>query len=292
MSERAPAPDGLALIEALVNTLLDVGTGADSLDTPQVRARFGLTEEDLPAARELRESLRATLLARAGHPPHRAVTPLGELLAAAPLVVTVDPADGSAALAPARGGSLLARVAAAVAEALVAGTWSRFKACEAPDCHWAYYDRSPAGRGRWCSMQVCGARAKMRRYRAKESQTTPASPAAGPRRAAECGRRRFGRLSLGRTGVPRAAVRRWGGPSPGTSSRPCATASGPGRCARRGSPGAAASPSPSGSSSRNSRHSVRCRTTSAPRTASSAESAYPRVGKAAGRCPCPSGRRR
>ncbi|MET9450307.1 CGNR zinc finger domain-containing protein, partial [Streptomyces cinerochromogenes] len=26
---------------------------------------------------------------------------------------------------------------------------------------------SPAGRGRWCSMQVCGARAKMRRYRAK-----------------------------------------------------------------------------------------------------------------------------
>ncbi|WP_199844976.1 CGNR zinc finger domain-containing protein, partial [Streptomyces scabiei] len=54
-----------------------------------------------------------------------------------------------------------------VAEALTAGTWQRLKACEAPDCHWAYYDRSPAGRGRWCSMQVCGARAKMRRYRAK-----------------------------------------------------------------------------------------------------------------------------
>ncbi|MCZ4636532.1 CGNR zinc finger domain-containing protein, partial [Streptomyces rubrogriseus] len=92
--------------------------------------------------------------------------------------VAVDPADGSAALAPADGsaalapageGSLTARVAAAVAQALVAGTWSRLKACEAADCHWAYYDRSPAGRGRWCSMQVCGARAKMRRYRAKES---------------------------------------------------------------------------------------------------------------------------
>ncbi|WP_199845980.1 CGNR zinc finger domain-containing protein, partial [Streptomyces europaeiscabiei] len=62
---------------------------------------------------------------------------------------------------------LVSRVAAAVAEALTAGTWQRLKACEAPDCHWAYYDRSPAGRGRWCSMQVCGARAKMRRYRAK-----------------------------------------------------------------------------------------------------------------------------
>ncbi|MGW7338307.1 CGNR zinc finger domain-containing protein [Streptomyces sp. NPDC054808] len=169
MSERSPAPGGLELVEALVNTLLNVETGADSLDTPEVRERFGLTEDDLPAARELRESLRATLLAHAGHPPHRTVTPLGELLAAAPLVVTVEAADGSAALAPVREGSLTARVAAAVAEALVAGTWSRFKACEAPDCHWAYYDRSPAGRGRWCSMQVCGARAKMRRYRAKES---------------------------------------------------------------------------------------------------------------------------
>ncbi|MEU8729596.1 CGNR zinc finger domain-containing protein [Streptomyces tendae] len=168
MSERSPAPGGLGLVETLVNTL-DVETGADSLDTEEGRARLGLAQDDVPAARELRESLRATLLAHAGHPPHRTVTPLGELLAAAPLVVTVDPADGSATLAPAREGSLIARVAAAVAEALVAGTWSRFKACEAADCHWAYYDRSPAGRGRWCSMQVCGARAKMRRYRAKES---------------------------------------------------------------------------------------------------------------------------
>ncbi|WP_217164544.1 CGNR zinc finger domain-containing protein [Streptomyces sp. AC512_CC834] len=174
MSERSPAPGGLELVEALVNTLLDIETGVDTLDTPEGRAPFGLTEDEVPAARELRESLRATLLAHAGHPPHRAVTPLGELLAAVPLVVTVDPADGSADLAPAAltdpapDGSLAARVAAAVAEALVAGTWTRFKACEAADCHWAYYDRSPAGRGRWCSMQVCGARAKMRRYRAKE----------------------------------------------------------------------------------------------------------------------------
>ncbi|MFC9055272.1 CGNR zinc finger domain-containing protein [Streptomyces anthocyanicus] len=168
MSERSPAPGGLGLVETLVNTL-DLETGADSLDTEEGRAPLGLTEDDVPAARELRESLRATLLAHAGHPPHRAVTRLGELLAAAPLVVAVDPADGSAALAPAGEGSLTARVAAAVAQALVAGTWSRLKACEAADCHWAYYDRSPAGRGRWCSMQVCGARAKMRRYRAKES---------------------------------------------------------------------------------------------------------------------------
>jgi predicted RNA-binding Zn ribbon-like protein len=167
MTERSPAPGGLALIQGLVNTL-DIESGADALDTAEGRARFGLAERDVADVRELRESLRAALLAHAGHPPHREVTPLGELLARAPLRVTVDERDGSAALAPADDRPLLSRVAAAVAEALVAGTWTRLKACEAADCHWVYYDRSPAGRGRWCSMRVCGARAKMRRYRAKE----------------------------------------------------------------------------------------------------------------------------
>ncbi|MFG2472962.1 CGNR zinc finger domain-containing protein [Streptomyces canus] len=166
MSERSPAPGGLDLVQALVNTV-DLESGADSLDTAEGRARFGIAEGGVAEARELRESLRVALLAHAGHPPHRAVKPLGELLAAAPLVLNVAASDGSAALAPADPHPLLSRVAAAVADSLIAGTWMRLKACEAADCHWAYYDRSPAGRGRWCSMQVCGARAKMRRYRGK-----------------------------------------------------------------------------------------------------------------------------
>ncbi|KRD17270.1 MULTISPECIES: CGNR zinc finger domain-containing protein [unclassified Streptomyces] len=167
MSERSAAPGALALVESLVNTL-DIESGADTLDTAEGRARFGIAEGEAAHARELRESLRAALLAHAGHPPHRAVTPLSDLLAAAPLLVTVDAHDGSARLDPAAVGTpLLARTAAAVAQALVEGTWTRLKACEAVTCHWAYYDRSPAGRGRWCSMQVCGARAKMRRYRSK-----------------------------------------------------------------------------------------------------------------------------
>ncbi|MFJ2831652.1 CGNR zinc finger domain-containing protein [Streptomyces sp. NPDC087263] len=166
MSERASAPGGLALVEALVNTV-DLESGTDKLDTAEGRAHFGIADHELAAARELRESLRAVCLAHAGHPPHRAVTPLDELLATAPLLVTVSAADGSAALSPAHPTPLASRVAAAIAEALVEGTWPRLKACEAPTCHWAYYDRSPAGRGRWCSMSVCGARAKMRRYRAK-----------------------------------------------------------------------------------------------------------------------------
>ncbi|MGW7051727.1 CGNR zinc finger domain-containing protein [Streptomyces sp. NPDC054887] len=166
MNDRAPAPGDLALVEALVNTL-DVEKGADSLDTEAGRAAFGLTEADLPAARELREALRAACLAHAGHPVDTA--PLDRLLAAAPLLVTVD-GGGAAALRPADPGALASRVAAAIAAAHADGTWRRLKACEAEDCRWAYYDRSPAGRSRWCTMAVCGSRAKMRTYRAARAR--------------------------------------------------------------------------------------------------------------------------
>ncbi|MGW6460043.1 ABATE domain-containing protein, partial [Streptomyces sp. NPDC055078] len=139
MNERSPAPGGLALIEALVNTL-DIESGADALDTGEGRARFGLTPADVPAARELREALRAACIAHTGGPPP---TALGRLLADAPLLVTLTP-DGAATLTPASPGTLLSRIAAAIAASSAAGTWSRLKACEAPDCQWAYYDRSPA----------------------------------------------------------------------------------------------------------------------------------------------------
>ncbi|MER6615310.1 CGNR zinc finger domain-containing protein [Streptomyces xantholiticus] len=164
MNDRAPAPGGLALIEALVNTL-NIETGLDCLDTPDARGRFALTPPDLPAARDLREALRAACLAHAGHGTS---TDLDALLADAPLRVAIAP-DGSATVRAAGPPTLLARVAEAIAAATADGTWTRLKACEAADCHWAYYDRSPACRSRWCSMSVCGARTKMRTYRARHT---------------------------------------------------------------------------------------------------------------------------
>ncbi|MFG2293646.1 CGNR zinc finger domain-containing protein [Streptomyces sp. NPDC048603] len=157
---RAPAPGGLALVEELVNTL-SVDTGDDRL-----AARFGLSGPELTEAAELREALRAALQAHAGHPaPPGTLATLNRMLAGAPLTVRFDE-EGTAILA-AEGDGLTARIATAVAEGVTAGTWSRLKACEAEDCRWAYYDRSPAARGRWCSMSVCGSRAKMRTYRSR-----------------------------------------------------------------------------------------------------------------------------
>ncbi|MBJ7332656.1 MAG: ABATE domain-containing protein [Solirubrobacteraceae bacterium] len=43
----------------------------------------------------------------------------------------------------------------------------RIRICAADDCSARFYDRSPAGRRRWCSMQTCGNAAKVRAHRAR-----------------------------------------------------------------------------------------------------------------------------
>lgn len=174
------APEDLVLVQDLANTL-DVEDDTDSLDAPGVLAAFteahgltdlGLALADLPMLKELREALRAACLAHTGAdvPPDTEEW-LNRLLAGAHLVLTVA-ADGTARLRPAHGlagvPALTARVAVGVAAASADGRWQRLKACEADDCLWVFYDRSPAGRGRWCTMAVCGSRAKMRAYRAKK----------------------------------------------------------------------------------------------------------------------------
>jgi predicted RNA-binding Zn ribbon-like protein len=44
---------------------------------------------------------------------------------------------------------------------------SRVRICASDTCSARFYDRSPAGRRRWCSMRTCGNEAKARRHRAR-----------------------------------------------------------------------------------------------------------------------------
>lgn len=174
---RDPAPEPLRLVQDLVNTV-DLESGPDELATPDaltawLRAR-GVDSPDLGAdgladALALREALRDVCSAHAGADlPAETLETLDRLLARGPLRLTFDPL-GAAALHPVAGltgvPALTARVAAAVAAATADGTWQRLKACAADTCRWVYYDRSPAGRSRWCTMAICGSRAKMRTYR-------------------------------------------------------------------------------------------------------------------------------
>ena len=59
---------------------------------------------------------------------------------------------------------LLWPVARSAAELLAGDDLGRLKVCAGNDCGWMFLDTSRSGRRRWCEMEVCGSRAKMRRY--------------------------------------------------------------------------------------------------------------------------------
>ena len=95
------------------------------------------------------------------------------MLGPAALRVVID-LDGGAELQPVRGLSgadeVVARVAAAITDGRADRSWQRLKACSADVCRWVYYDSSPAGLSKWCTMSICGSRAKMRAYRERSGQ--------------------------------------------------------------------------------------------------------------------------
>ena len=62
---------------------------------------------------------------------------------------------------------LLAPLVLAAAELLTSPLRTKIRACAADSCGWLFLDTSRTGRRRWCSMQGCGNRAKVRRFYAK-----------------------------------------------------------------------------------------------------------------------------
>ena len=110
---------------------------------------------DLAATVALRTALRQVLLGE------------GDATAALtdyPLRLTPGPSTGLRIVARS-GRPWLDAIVETVAQSAARGEWQRVKLCVAPDCHWAFYDTSRSGRGRWCSMEVCGNRHKTRSYR-------------------------------------------------------------------------------------------------------------------------------
>ena len=97
---------------------------------------------------------------------------LNDLVASVPLGVRFG-VDGRPALEPAAEDGpaerVVARLLAEVVRAEAEGRWGRMKACRNEGCRWAFYDASKNGMGRWCNMQVCGARHKMRAYRERKA---------------------------------------------------------------------------------------------------------------------------
>ncbi|WP_160312734.1 CGNR zinc finger domain-containing protein [Jiangella alkaliphila] len=183
-----PAPGRLETVRRFVNTL-DVDAATDALATPGDLVEW-LTSADLlddagpgvgagPAelahAVAVREALRETLAANHdGDPiPAAALAVLNEAAGRARLTATLTARDGWRPR-PSAGGvdGAIGGLLALVGDAMADGTWSRLKVCVDDTCRWAFYDESRARSGKWCSMQVCGNRAKQRAWRDRRAESS------------------------------------------------------------------------------------------------------------------------
>jgi predicted RNA-binding Zn ribbon-like protein len=175
-----PAPGALGLVQDFVNTrnYLQGGDLLGSVEEADRRlAERGLLDSDESVGEsgrrrlvDIREALRELLLMHTGV-VGPGVDGMNELVAAVSLGVSFG-ADGRPDLGPVAGEGVAERVVALllaeVFRAEAEGRWGRLKACWNPACRWVFYDASKNGLGRWCNMQVCGSRHKMRRYRERQ----------------------------------------------------------------------------------------------------------------------------
>jgi predicted RNA-binding Zn ribbon-like protein len=154
----------------------------DDLGTWLVRA--GVTEASAPVpravleqARDLREAIDTLVVATiAGGPaPAEAVTLVDDWLVfagARPQLVLAPDGGGTpvlteraAADSPRRA---LGTIALDAAQMLGTAQRDRIRICASETCSGRFFDRSPAGRRRWCSMRTCGNEAKARRHRDRQ----------------------------------------------------------------------------------------------------------------------------
>jgi predicted RNA-binding Zn ribbon-like protein len=191
VEDRERAPGRLAVVQDFINTFEVEAATEELADADALAAWLGardlldagvrLGPSDLVRARELREQLRTLLEDRAhGGAQAATVAALNALGARALLVASLD-ADGAVTLAPAADGldGAFASLLAIVARATLDGTWERLKVCSDDGCRWAFYDRSRNRSGSWCSMAVCGNRAKARNFRARQRVDRGAGGAGG-----------------------------------------------------------------------------------------------------------------
>jgi predicted RNA-binding Zn ribbon-like protein len=161
-------------VETLV-TPADLGLWLERCGVVAEPGPFAVTPAVLEDARALREAIDAcvTALVDGAPSPGEAVALVDSWLvhAGARPQLVVDAAGVPVLGARAEGDSprrALGAVALDAARMLGdPGERARVRVCASDTCSARFYDRSPAGRRRWCSMRTCGNEAKARRHRAR-----------------------------------------------------------------------------------------------------------------------------
>lgn len=126
---------------------------------------------DVARARTLRDALFLLAADRAhGRPLHPGHLDAVNAAAAEPPLVTRLEPDGTRGWAPgATGARLLSTVARDAIELFTGPYADRIRECRAHDCYLLFVDTSRPGRRRWCAMEHCGNREKVRAHRARQT---------------------------------------------------------------------------------------------------------------------------
>ena len=149
------------------------------------------TDRELQDARALRDTIaRLSIAAADGHLPRPEDIDTLNLFAATP---DVPPSLGGGQRQAGAGRIRLGQAMSSLARDAVArfgevgftgALGSRIRRCASDDCRLVFFDESRAGSRRWCSMQKCGNRAKVRAHRARAAAGAAADTREKPSRPA------------------------------------------------------------------------------------------------------------
>lgn len=166
------------LIRSFANTV-DLEERSDELSTPErlgawfASARLiervsDVTEQELRAVLDLRTGIREALDADCAPSAHQ-LSVADAVLAGLPVRISLAPATVVPDPRLSVVDRALVRLGAAWLELVLTGQDQRLKRCAEHTCGWVFWDTSKNRSRRWCSMKVCGNRAKARRYAARRS---------------------------------------------------------------------------------------------------------------------------
>ncbi|NUR84341.1 MAG: zf-CGNR multi-domain protein [Nonomuraea sp.] len=132
-----------------------------------------VTPAELAAAKSLRQAIWEAAHARADDRslPAEAIATLNRAAAEAPLIPRLA-ADGATAgwASPVRATQALSSLAREMIELLSGPFAGRIRECGSDNCPLVFVDTSRPGARRWCAMERCGNRYKLRARRARQAQ--------------------------------------------------------------------------------------------------------------------------
>jgi predicted RNA-binding Zn ribbon-like protein len=151
---------------------------AKALEADPPAARVG--QQVLERALSLRDALHAifTAASKGGPAPVAALAEFNTCLAEAMAAAAIESTPQGFAWRWTAGAmppeSLLWPIVRSAAELLTEGDLARIKVCPGCFCGWTFLDKTRNGRRRWCEMEICGSRAKMRRYHQRQREIAAA----------------------------------------------------------------------------------------------------------------------